>query len=119
MRQLLFNLQNVPEDEADDIRQILNDNRIVFYETQAGRWRIGLAAIWLPDKTQREEAEALIMQYQASRYEAAAYERDQLSEQGLLNAFIQNLYMEPLKVSAALLGIVVVLAISILPFIIV
>lgn len=117
MRQLLFNLQNVPEDEAEDIRQILYDNSIVFYETQAGRWRIGLAGIWLPDGSQKAEAQALIEQYQASRYEEAAYARDQLREQGLLNAFVQNLYMEPLKVSAALLGIAVVLAISILPFV--
>lgn len=117
MRHLLFKLQNVPEDEAEDIRQILHENSIAFYETQAGRWRIGLAGIWLPDGAQKAEAQALIDQYQARRYETAAYDRDQLSEQGLFNAFVQNLYMEPLRVSTALLGIVVVLAISILPFI--
>ena len=59
MRSLLFNLQNVPEDEAEEVRALLHENEIRFYETQSGRWRIGLAGIWLPDGNQKLEAQSL------------------------------------------------------------
>jgi len=117
MRYLLFNLQGVPEDEVDEVRTYLQEHDIQFYETYAGRWRIGLAAIWLPDTQQKQEAEALIAAYQQSRYARFQNEREHLQELGLLKSILLQLYIQPLKVSAAILGIVLVLMISILPFI--
>jgi hypothetical protein len=34
MALLLFPLRNVPDDEAEDIRDVLSENSISFYETQ-------------------------------------------------------------------------------------
>ena len=36
MATLLFRLNDVPQDEADDVRQLLTDKGIDFYETHAG-----------------------------------------------------------------------------------
>jgi hypothetical protein len=117
MRQLLFNLQQVPEDEAEEVRLLLRENNIAFYETQAGRWRIGLAALWLPDGSQKAKAEKLLEDYQQQRYQNAGEQRALLQEKGFVIAFIENLYAQPVKVIAAIAGIALVLGFSVLPFI--
>lgn len=117
MRNLLFNLQGVPEEEADEIRVLLYENGIVFYETSAGRWRIGLAGIWLPDDQQKAEAQRLINAYQQNRYQSFEAERDRLKNLGLIQGLVQHFYMQPLKVSGALVAIIAILAISIVPFV--
>ena len=117
MRQLLFNLQGVPDEEADEVRELLRDNAIFFYETTAGRWRIGLAGIWLPNHDQKEHADSLLKAYQQSRIDNAQEERERLQQLGFYQGFLEKFYTQPLQVSAALLGIGIVLAISILPFV--
>jgi len=67
MSKLLFKLNQVPDDEALDIRQLLEENEIEFYETDCGRWGLGFAAIWLQQKKQFEQARRLIDQYQQDR----------------------------------------------------
>jgi hypothetical protein len=36
MTKLLLNLRNVPDDEADDVRALLDDHDIAYYETSPG-----------------------------------------------------------------------------------
>jgi len=43
----LFKLKGVPEDEAEDIRNLLTNHYIDHYETPAGNWGISMPAIWL------------------------------------------------------------------------
>lgn len=69
MAVLFFNLRDVPLDEADDIRQLLTEHEIGFYETSAGNWGISTAAIWLYDADDLEQARALCDAYQAERAE--------------------------------------------------
>ena len=78
MPALLFRLRGVPEDEADDVRELLNRNGIEFYETPAGRWGISIPAIWLHDETQLEPAKSLIDQYQSERACRVRAEYEQL-----------------------------------------
>jgi len=40
MSRLLLNLRNVPYDEADDVRAMLDAKRIAFYETTPSPWGI-------------------------------------------------------------------------------
>ena len=47
MATLLLNLRHVPEDEADDVRALLDANGIAWYETQPSRWGISGGGIWL------------------------------------------------------------------------
>lgn len=49
MSKLLFKLRGVPDDEADEIRALLAEKQIEYYETSAGNWGISLPALWLQD----------------------------------------------------------------------
>jgi len=65
----LFKLRDVPEDEAADVRQLLDEHGIVFYETGAGALGLGTPAIWLRDDSRLLQARQLIDAYQLERAE--------------------------------------------------
>ncbi|MDG2140334.1 MAG: DUF6164 family protein [Gammaproteobacteria bacterium] len=67
MSMLLFKMRHVPQDEAEDIRRILDDNEIDFFETFSGNWGISVPAIWLKHDDQFEAARILIDDYQEER----------------------------------------------------
>lgn len=96
----LFSLRNVPDDEADEIRKLLTDNDIEFYETAAGNWNISTPGIWLHEKEQLQEAKAVIDAYQEER---AAQQRKIYAQQkceGNQRTFWAILMDDPLKVIA-------------------
>jgi hypothetical protein len=68
MPNLLFSLRNVPDDEADEIRALLTQHSINFYETSAGNWGISHPAIWLNKDEQVLLAQQLLADYQQQRY---------------------------------------------------
>ncbi|WP_421711891.1 DUF6164 family protein [Alcanivorax sp.] len=47
MTTLLLNLRRVPDDEADEVRALLEQNQILFYETAPSMWGISSGGIWL------------------------------------------------------------------------
>jgi len=67
MSRLLFKMRHVPEDEAEDIRQLLSRHNIEFFETFAGNWSISVPALWLKYDEQFETARNLIDDYQNKR----------------------------------------------------
>ena len=67
MSRLLFKMRHVPQDEAEDIRRILDDHDIDFFETFPGNWGISVPAIWLKHDGQFEAARILIDDYQEER----------------------------------------------------
>jgi len=67
----VFRLRNVPDDEAEEIRQLLTEHHIDFYETPAGNWGISMPALWLKDEAQLDRAKALIARYQQQRLQQA------------------------------------------------
>ena len=67
MSKLLFKLSNVPEDEAEDVRDILQKNELEFFETSAGNWGISLPAIWIQHSDDFARARQLINDYQVER----------------------------------------------------
>lgn len=67
MSVILFSLRNVPDDEADEVRALLQSHGIVFYETSGGRWGTAVPALWLEDKAQLTRARQLIDTYQIQR----------------------------------------------------
>lgn len=111
MAKLLFNLHQVPGDEALEVRQLLTDHSIAFYETSAGFFGTGSAALWLSDDAQWEEARELISTYQTTRTATARAEYQQ-HQPTLLEKFKQH----PIKLLAGVVLIGVVLFISIVPF---
>ncbi len=67
MAVLFFNLRGVPQDEADDVRELLQQHDIGFYETDAGNWGLSLPAIWLYDEEDLTVAQPLFDNYQQQR----------------------------------------------------
>ncbi|MGX5173092.1 DUF6164 family protein [Aliikangiella sp. IMCC44653] len=67
MAKLLFKLNGVPADEADQVRLLLDEAEIDYYETTAGTWGLSFAAIWLNQESDFEQASQLVNDYQTKR----------------------------------------------------
>ncbi len=112
MALLLFSLRHVPDDEAADIREVLEENQIDFYETHAGNWGISMPAIWLRDKQQHEQARLLIDEYQEQRQLIIREEYAQLKQSGKAPTFIRNLWQYPAQTILFIAAIALVLYLS-------
>jgi hypothetical protein len=65
---LIFRLNGVSDEEAQDVRDLLADNALDSYETSAGRWGVSVAGLWLVNESDRTKARELIDAYQLERY---------------------------------------------------
>jgi hypothetical protein len=113
---LLFKLQNVPDDEAADVRDLLADNDILFYETHAGFWRLGVDGLWLPDNSQLEHARALIKTYQDERTANQKRVYAELVEQGQAPTLWKNFLASPLRFVLLFIAVFFVLTLTLAPF---
>jgi len=64
---LLFSLRGVPDDEAYEIRELLTEQHIDFYETSAGNWGVSMPALWLKNEQQLNQAQQLLQTYHQTR----------------------------------------------------
>lgn len=117
MAKLLFKLAQVPADEAADIRALLDEHGIRFYETDAGFFRVGLDAIWLPDGEQEEQARELIRTYQAERSVRQQQNYAQLVEAGQVPSMWQHFCAQPIRFIASAVAIVFVVGLTLVPFV--
>ncbi|MBK6619199.1 MAG: DUF6164 family protein [Nitrosomonas sp.] len=94
MSKLLFKLRGVPDDEADEIRALLTEKQIEYYETSAGNWGISLPALWLQDDSRYSEAKELLDAYQIARTQRIRAEYARLKQAGkqktLRDSFLEN-----------------------------
>ena len=67
MAVLIFRLNGVSDEEAQDVRDLLSDNALESYETSAGRWGLSVAGLWLVDENNTVRARELIDAYQLER----------------------------------------------------
>ncbi|MBL8299823.1 MAG: hypothetical protein JNN30_15910 [Rhodanobacteraceae bacterium] len=116
MPTLLLNLRQTPDDEADEVRELLQVNAIDFFETPASRFGISAGAIWLADETRADEALNLLARYQAQRRETARAAYAQARAEGRAMGFWRQLRREPVRVVAALIVIAVLIALTALPY---
>lgn len=117
MARLLFKLTQVPDDEAQEIRALLDEHQIQYYETDAGFFRVGLDAIWLADGTQEEQARELIREYQAERAVRQQQNYAQLVEAGQVPSVWQHFCAQPIRFIAVALGIMFVAGLTLIPFV--
>ncbi len=104
MPKLLFNLRGVPDGEADDLRALLSENNINYYETSPGNWGLSLPALWLKNESQLSTANLLIDQHQHQRIRSARSEYARLKAEGKIPGFLDNLKANALRVIFALAG---------------
>ena len=115
MAKLLLNLRHVPDDEADDVRTLLDANGIAYYETRPGPWNISVGGIWIKDDADLVEARRLMAGYQEQRGARARAEYAASVRDGTAGTFRSQLRAEPARVLLAVLGIVLALALVALP----
>jgi hypothetical protein len=115
MSKLLLNLRNVPDDEADDVRAMLDANRIAFYETAPSRWGISSGGIWVAQDDAIVEAKRLMGIYQQERQARVRAEYDTARRAGTAETFWTVLRTEPVRVLLTVLGILFMLALVALP----
>jgi len=116
MAKLLFRMRNVPEDEAEEVRQLLVEHSIETYETDAGNWGISLPAIWLHSDDDFDRAKTLLDNYQRERSIRIRAEYEELRSQGLHPSLLSTLREQPLKVIVYCLAIGVILYLSLSSF---
>lgn len=119
MAKLLLNLRNVPDDEADEVRDLLQAERIAFYETRPSLWGISAGGIWLQASETYPQARRLLDDYQARRGEQARAQRAAELAEGSAETFGKLLRRRPLFVILTLLGMLAVAALVLLPFLLI
>jgi hypothetical protein len=117
MSKILCKLRDAPEEEVEEIRQLLQAHGIDYYETPAGKWGISPAAIWLTDGTQQDEARQLLQAYQADRATRVRQEYARSKSQGSAETLGQRILRDPFKFFFYLAIILVIIYFSIKPFI--
>lgn len=107
---LLFKLNQVPLDEAEEVRELLHEQDVPFYETSQGFWGFSLGGLWLADDQleQQARAEQLLEEYQQQRALSA---QETYQPRSVLQAIIEK----PLRL-VLLLAVLVILYFSISPF---
>ena len=91
MAKILFRLRNVPEDEAEDVRNLLEEHQFDYYETNPGNWGISMPAIWLRNKEDYPRAKELLDIYQQERVIRVRQEYQQLKEAGQVTTMLDRL----------------------------
>ena len=116
MPTLLFKLNNVPEDEADEVRELLTRHGIDFYETDAGNWGISMAAIWVKDADQAATGRELIDRYQHERARRVRAEHEAVRRAGEHETLAKRFMRNPLRFILYLIAIVAILYFTVMPF---
>ena len=116
MPKLLFKLYVVPEDEIEDVRELCETHEFTVYETEVGRWGIGLAAIWLRDESQHDAAKAVLEEYQRARYENAQEDRAKIAQLSIAEGLYVKFKQDPNQFMLTLIGMAAILGLTLYPF---
>jgi len=116
MATLLFKLKGVPDNEANEVRALLNKNNIDFYETPPSIWGVSMEAIWLPDNRQSEEAKQLLSGYQQELKIRVKEEYEELERQGQSPNLWRKFKEDPMQFIVFTLIIALIVYLSIQPF---
>lgn len=116
MAKLLFDLRNVPDDEADEVRALLDQHGIGFYQTKPSGWGLFAGGLWLTEDARLVEAKALLADYQRGRQARARDDYAAALREGRVAGFWTHLREEPVKVLLLVGVIVFLIALTLLPF---
>ena len=116
MSRILFRLRGVPDDEADEIRELLKRHEIDFYETSAGNWGISMPAIWLHDNHQLKQAKQILEVYQEERCSRVQSEYACRKERGENRNLFDIFREDPLRMLLYVAAVVAIIYFSVMPF---
>lgn len=115
MAKLVFRLNHVPETEAEAVRELLREHDFDFYETHAGKWGFSVAALWLKQDEDFEQARKLIDQFQAEYSQKMRDEFIQAKAEGKIPTFWQLIRSNPILYVSYWGLIAVVALLTVLP----
>ena len=105
-------MRYVPQDEAQEVRDLLKENDIDFFETFAGNWSISVPALWVSHNEQFSRARRIIEDYQIERTKKVKQEFSEHKNTGK-NITVRNIFSKsPLKFIGSVFAIFIVLYIS-------
>lgn len=113
---LIFKLRYVPDDEAHEVRELLSDNDINFYETSAGAFGISMPGLWLKNEEQLEKARQLIDEYQQLRQDRAREDYALSQRQGTARTFMDMFKEAPLRYISFILAIILLCYVVVFAF---
>ena len=113
MAVIIFRLNGVSDEEAQDVRDLLSDNALDNYETSAGRWGLSVAGLWLVNDNDKIRARELIDAYQLERRRYF----EELKIEAPPETFSDRFKQSPLNVIFYSLLAVIILFLSLAPFI--
>lgn len=117
MARLIFDLRDVPDDEADDVRALLESAGIAFYETRPAALGLFAGGLWVADDDLVPAAKAKIAQYEEDRQVRVRAEYEAALRDGSAETSWQSIRRQPLKALALVLAAALITAITVLPFI--
>jgi len=117
MAKLLLNLRNVPDDEADDVRAMLDAHRIAFYETSPSGWGVSAGGIFITEDADIAQAKRQMAKYQEQRAIRAKADYAAAERDGTAGTFWTVLKAEPGRVVLTVLAIAFLLGLVALPVI--
>lgn len=115
MAKLLLNLRNVPDDEADDVRALLDAGGIAHYETPPSVFGISAGGLYVSHDADIAEARRLMDGYQAQRRERARAEHAAAVRDGTAETIWTVMRDQPLRVAATVAAILLLLGLVALP----
>lgn len=116
MSALIFRLRDVCDDEADEVRRLLDQHGFAYHETGAGFLGLGTAGLWLLDSDQKQAARALIDRYQAERSARLAADYQALCDAGQAETTWHRSLRHPVRTLFYLAGAAAVLYLVLAPF---
>jgi len=112
----LIRFRGVPDDEAEEIRALLTEQSIDFYETPAGHWGISMPSLWLNDESQLLQANTLIDNYQQQRLLNAQNSYQQQKQAGNHKTLFDSLLENPIRFIVYFMLVIAIVYFSIKPF---
>lgn len=109
-------LGGVPDDEADDLRALLEENEIDYYEVPASFMGVSPASLWLQDASEYPRARALIDHYQIERSAHARSEYARLGSEGRQRTLFDSMRDRPVRFFLYLAIMAAILYFSLSPF---
>lgn len=113
---LIFRLNGVPDDEAADVRTLLDEHGFPYHETTGGFLGFGVAGLWLLDDSRKAAARAVIDDYQRSRSARLAAEHEAQRRAGVAESTLQRIVRRPLQSLFYIAGAAGVIYLMLWPF---
>jgi hypothetical protein len=117
MAKLLLNLRHVPDDEASEVRELLDGHGIAYYETRPSRWGVSAGGIWLRENRDADRAGQLMAEYQRTRQARAREAFAAARRAGEVPTLMELARQQPLRVIGLIAAIALILAVSAIPFV--